>query len=201
MGSNYATQVPAERLAQLLDLTPRRLQQLAAEGVIPKTDRNRYELVDSVRGYIRYLRDRAFGPEVQDGPNDNFAKQRARLTRSRADTEELKARQLLGELVPAAQIEAAWSAVTDIMRTRLLAIPAKTAARIGMARNAVEAQAIIRTEINEALSELANVTLAVIAGGHTPDAGADRDDDPAPTGAAAEPDGGAVGRPEAIPLR
>jgi len=200
MAANYATTVPSERLALLLDLTPRRLQQLAAEGVIPKTDRNRYDLVESVRGYVRYLRDRAFGPELRDSP-DSFATQRARLTRARANAEELKARQLAGELIPAADIEAAWGAVTEVMRTRLLAIPSKVAARIGMARNAVEAQAIIRAEITEALTELANVTFAADAAEHAPDAGADRDDDPAPDSAAAEPDRGAMGGSEAATLR
>lgn len=189
MPANYATQVPADRLCKLLDLGIRRLQQLADEGIIKKSDRGRYDLVESVRGYVKFLRDRTLGP---DQAANTYAEQRARLTRARADEEELKARQLAGELIPAAQLENAWGAVVDVMRLRLLAIPAKVAARIGMARNAVEAQQIIRAEIHDALTELTkvNVTVAIDPTAAIPDDDAsddraDRGGDAAPAGPAA----------------
>ncbi|KTS12886.1 hypothetical protein NS228_25185 [Methylobacterium indicum] len=43
--------------ALLLKLTPRRLQQLAAEGVIPKAARGRYPLAGLIQGYAGYLQD------------------------------------------------------------------------------------------------------------------------------------------------
>src|SRR4030065_330688 len=52
---------PVAVISKLLDLTPRRVQHLANEGVIPRAEKGRYELVPAVRGYIRYLRDRAVG--------------------------------------------------------------------------------------------------------------------------------------------
>jgi len=54
---------PVNVIAKLLDLTPRRVQHLANEGVIPRAEKGRYELVSAVRGYIRYLRDRAMGKD------------------------------------------------------------------------------------------------------------------------------------------
>ena len=51
-----ATQ-PIGVIARLLDLSERRVQQLSREGVIPKAERGQYDLVGSVRGYVRYLRD------------------------------------------------------------------------------------------------------------------------------------------------
>lgn len=45
---------PIESLAKLLDLTPRRVQQLAKEGVIPKpATRGQYDIIPSVVAYIR----------------------------------------------------------------------------------------------------------------------------------------------------
>jgi phage terminase Nu1 subunit (DNA packaging protein) len=46
-----------QTIASLLQLTPRRLQQLAKEGYIEVDDRGRYPLVGAVRGYIRYLKE------------------------------------------------------------------------------------------------------------------------------------------------
>ena len=51
-----ATQ-PIGVIAKLLDLSERRVQQLSREGVIPKAERGQYDLIGSVRGYVRYLRD------------------------------------------------------------------------------------------------------------------------------------------------
>src|SRR5918997_5815277 len=92
---------PAETIARLLDLTPRRVQQLVAEGVIPRAERGRYEVVPVVRAYVRYLRERAMASEVGQ---DAFAQHRARLTKARADMAELEHAQMLRDLVPAAQV-------------------------------------------------------------------------------------------------
>ena len=45
-------------MAKLLLLTPRRLQQLVTEGVVPKVERGRYELAPVIQAYIHYLRER-----------------------------------------------------------------------------------------------------------------------------------------------
>lgn len=43
-------------LAFLLDVTPRRVQQLVAEGVIPKADRGRFDLAAAVRAHCAHQR-------------------------------------------------------------------------------------------------------------------------------------------------
>ena len=54
-GSGHTCSVA--ELGELLDLSPRRLQQLAKEGIIPKDVRGRYDLAGAVHGYSRYLQD------------------------------------------------------------------------------------------------------------------------------------------------
>ena len=55
------------RMAKLVDLSPRRLQQLVQEGVIPKCEaRGRYNPVAVTQSYIRFLRDRVQSPELSD---------------------------------------------------------------------------------------------------------------------------------------
>ncbi len=46
-----ATTHPVETIAKLLILTERRVQQLAREGILPKAEHGRYELVPVVQAY------------------------------------------------------------------------------------------------------------------------------------------------------
>ena len=99
-----ATQ-PIGVIAKLLDLSERRVQQLSREGVIPKAERGQYDLIGSVRGYVRYLRDQA--QKAQAGAPD-YAAERARFIRARADLAEMEAEEKRRSLIAADQIEAAW---------------------------------------------------------------------------------------------
>ena len=92
---------PVTTIAKLLILTPRWVQHLAREGVIPKSERGRYELVPAVQGYIRYLRDRAIGADLPDGGGDH----KIRLLKARADIAEYEAERMAGELAPVDEVE------------------------------------------------------------------------------------------------
>ena len=118
-----ATQ-PIAVIAKLLDLSERRVQQLSREGVIPRAERGQYDLVGSVRGYVRYLRDQA--AKAQAGAPD-YASERARFIRARADLAEMEAEERRGALIAAEEVEAAWIAVLALLRTRLLALPDRLA--------------------------------------------------------------------------
>ena len=76
-----ATSYPVSTIAKLFGLTERRVQQLAQEGIIPKPEKNQYELVGSVRSYIDYLQQRAFGKGAV--PQDTHL-ERARLLKAQA---------------------------------------------------------------------------------------------------------------------
>jgi phage terminase Nu1 subunit (DNA packaging protein) len=114
-----ATQ-PIGVIAKLLDLSDRRVQQLSREGVIPKAERGQYDLIGSVRGYVRYLRDQAL--KAQAGAPD-YAAERARFIRARADLAEMEAEEKRGSLLAADQVETASISVLARIRTRLLALP------------------------------------------------------------------------------
>ena len=63
---------PVSTIAKLLILTERQVQSLAKQGVLPKTERARYELVPVVQAYIRYLRERAMGGAVGGTEDDRI---------------------------------------------------------------------------------------------------------------------------------
>jgi phage terminase Nu1 subunit (DNA packaging protein) len=180
-----ASLISVDVLARLFELSPRRIQQLADDGVIPRVERGRYELVGAVRGYIKHLREKAFAGDLGA---DAYSTQRARLTKARADMAELEQRQLAKELIPADDIEAAWSAVTLALRARLLSIPTKAVPRLLAAKDAVQISEILRDQISEALDDLANVRVEVTTPVRTPDAGASDDLGDEAFAAAAEAD-------------
>jgi phage terminase Nu1 subunit (DNA packaging protein) len=146
-----ATQ-PIGVIAKLLDLSERRVQQLSREGVIPKAERGQYDLIGSVRGYVRYLRDQA--QKAQAGAPD-YAAERARFIRARADLAEMDAEEKRRSLIAADQIEAAWIAVLALLRTRLLALPDRLAPQAFDQPTVGDIRNLIRAAIREVLDDLA----------------------------------------------
>ncbi|MCR9140028.1 MAG: terminase small subunit, Nu1 [Alphaproteobacteria bacterium] len=146
-----ATQ-PIGVIARLLDLSERRIQQLSREGVIPKAERGQYDLIGSVQGYVRYLRDQAL--KAQAGAPD-YAAERARFIRARADLAEMEAEEKRRSLIAAEQIEAAWIAVLALLRTRLLALPDRLAPQAFEQSTVGDTRNLIRAAIREVLDDLA----------------------------------------------
>jgi len=146
-----ATQ-PIGVIARLLDLSERRVQQLSREGVIPKAERGQYDLIGSVRGYVRYLCDQAL--KAQAGAPD-YAAERARFIRARADLAEMEAEEKRRSLIAADQIEAAWIAVLALLRTRLLALPDRLAPQAFEQSTVGDTRNLIRAAIREVLDDLA----------------------------------------------
>jgi len=153
-----AATVPIDTLCKLLDLTPQRINQLAREGIIPKVERGRYELVPVVRAYIQYLR---MGNLKRDLPEDDYTTHRMRLTRARADIMEMEKAQMEEKLIPAGDIESAWIEVVANMRAKILSLPTKVAPELFAAESLSEVKAILKEQIFEALTELENVEIHV----------------------------------------
>ena len=147
-----AASQPIGVIAKLLDLSERRVQQLSREGVIPKAERGQYDLIGSVRGYVRYLRDQAV--RAQAGAPD-YAAERARFIRARADLAEMEAEEKRLSLIAADQIEAAWIAVLALLRTRLLALPDRLAPQAFDQSTVGDTRNLIRAAIREVLDDLA----------------------------------------------
>jgi len=190
-----ATQ-PIGVIARLLDLSERRVQQLSREGVIPKAERGQYDLIGSVRGYVRYLRDQAL--KAQAGAPD-YAAERARFIRARADLAEMEAEEKRRSLIAADQIEAAWIAVLALLRTRLLALPDRLAPQAFEQSTVGDTRNLIRAAIREVLDDLAQPDIELeadidLAGVSDPEA--DGGESTGGSEAAAGPDHQRLGRPK-----
>ncbi len=138
-----------ETIAKLLDLSTRRVQQLVKDGVIPKTEKGRYELAPCVRGYIAYLRDRNIGAGIV-----SLDEARMRKTVAEAQLSELQLEKERGSVLDVEQIEKLWSGIVSATRQRILSIPAKLAPIVAVEEKPATCKAIIEEQIIEALHEI-----------------------------------------------
>jgi len=152
------TTFPLDFISKLLDLTPRRVQQLSSEGVIPKAERGRYELVPAIQGYIRYLKERSI---KADTSGDDYNAHRTRLTKARADLAEMEKEQIREQLIPAGDVERAWIDVSQNMRQKLLAFPQRVAPEVYAAEKLIEVKSILKDNIYDALKEISEVEVKV----------------------------------------
>ena len=99
-------QLPVDVIARVLDLTPRRVQQLVDEGWIPKAKHGQYPLVPSVRGYLRYLKS---GRTLQE--------EHLRVTQLRREALEMRLEKMRGKVVSVAVARKAMVNLEKRLRT------------------------------------------------------------------------------------
>lgn len=150
-----------EIMAKLFELDPRRVQQLAKEGVLPAASQRPYkfDLLPTVKAYIRYLRDRANGKEAKtaDTVKAEADKLRAEadLKQSKAKIAELQLKELEGKMHRSEDVEALTNDLVYTARSMIMALPGRLAMDVVQAGSASEASALIRTECYKILDELA----------------------------------------------
>ena len=150
-----------EIMAKLFELDPRRVQQLAKEGVLPAESQRPYkfDLLPTVKAYIRYLRDRANGKEAKtaDTVKAEADKLRAEadLKQSKAKIAELQLKELEGKMHRSEDVEAMTNDLVYTARSMIMALPGRLAMDVVQAGSANEASALIRAECYKILNELA----------------------------------------------
>ncbi len=106
----------AVQMSDWLGVTPRRLQQMAADGTISKPKaRGEYSVEETVRGYVRFLQKTA-----EEGGSKQMHDERLRglkLTNDRAEREELKNQ---GDLVPIKFAADILEALVQVSRTKIV---------------------------------------------------------------------------------
>jgi hypothetical protein len=102
---------PARIIARLLNITERRLQQMAREGIIPKAARGQYPLAGCVRAYITFLQNQG-----QPGPaNPENLSPFLKRAHYQAELDKLKLEHERGELIPRIEVEQEMAALMKIV--------------------------------------------------------------------------------------
>ena len=148
-------------IGELFDLSERRVQQLAKEGVLPaaSTRPYKFDLFLTVKAYIRYLSDKANGKEAKtaDTAKAEADKLRAEadLKQSKAKIAEMQLKELEGKMHRSEDVEAMTNDLVYAIRSMIMALPGRLAMDVVQTESASEASALIRTECYKILDELA----------------------------------------------
>lgn len=153
--------VKVAEVAKTLDMTPQWVRDLTKKGVL-KTRTvalgERYFLPETIKAYVNYLRELA---NSKSKPVDT-AKAEADKLRAEADLKQSKARiaemqlkELEGKMHRSEDVEAMTNDFVYTVRGMIMALPGRLAMDVAQAASAAEASALIRSECNKILNELA----------------------------------------------
>lgn len=148
----------SEICPSFLPITERRYRQLSDDGIVPKPDKGMVDLMPAIKGYIDYQDRRLKG----EG-HASHADEKARLTRLSADKKELDLQRARGELIPTDDAMSLWSGVVTLIKSRLDALPRKTAPLLFGCEKIAELQDVLEKEIDSVERELSEPDLAAIA--------------------------------------
>ena len=144
-----------KQLGELLELTPRRVQQLATEGVFPKIDRGRYPLVECVRAYIQYWQERAEG-RFTENELDQTRLQREQLEVRKRAVQVAKAE---GSVVTLEDHEEVIVKLLSSVRSVLLALPGSWGSRIIGIKDPVEGLEVMKRCADEIVEAVAYMSI------------------------------------------
>lgn len=89
----------ANFFARLFGVTERRIQILAKEGVLPKTGRGEYPLLQTVKAYVAFLQERVRGHDNQEAKH-SYQEEKIKLTRAQREKIDIEIDKMTGELIP-----------------------------------------------------------------------------------------------------
>jgi phage terminase Nu1 subunit (DNA packaging protein) len=147
--------VGVQKVAYALNVTVRRVQQLANEGMPHGAKRGQYDLAACMVWYIRYLQKAL---ERRDGSGDQAGAslriERQRLVKAQADREELELARARGELIPVEMYQERMAGHIVAAKQRILALPSRISHQLeGENRNVIKQK--LDTALRGALTALA----------------------------------------------
>jgi len=146
--------VNADVMTEIMDCTPQMLTALKKEDILVQPKYGSYDLVVSLRNYLKKLKNKASAQTVE-GVLD-FHEEKARLTKMQADKAEMEVMEMSGELVRVEDVLSDWQSILMDCKGKLLAIPSKVATLVADMDDPAEAQQLVDEHIREALEELAD---------------------------------------------
>lgn len=144
--------VNAAELGRILGISRASIANLATDGILPRASRGEFNLPAAVQAYLRHKLVKAGDADVA---GKSLVSERSRLARLKADACEREAKLESGELVPSADIDAAWLAVAGVIRSRILLVPTRAAPRVVGMTVAAEIKALLQKELHAALANIA----------------------------------------------
>ena len=145
-----------EQVANVLNMTPQMVNRHVKDHGMPRISRGEYDLVKCVHWYIAY-KDQQI-KEARSG-TETESQARQRLIVASADLRELELAQACGDLIEIDVAQMVWQRVAASFRNKMLLLPTKLAGQVITCKDPNEAQALLETEIQEALHDLSETKI------------------------------------------
>ena len=153
-----------EDLANLFALSPQWINDLTRNGVLKKRDTpagKRYNVVESTRSYVQYLREKAAGRDSKGIPESKELEKfeaEVRIKQAKAQIAELEAQELQGIMHRSEDVAALTEDLLYTIRDSLMALPGRLAVDAAGAKTAAEAAEIVKREVYLAMQDLSSYT-------------------------------------------
>lgn len=145
------TIVSTQELSKVIGISTRHINRLDDEGVFKKIGRGQYRLCESVQTYIEnYIR-----PKDDEKSGISYNDEKALLTKAQREKAEIELAELREEIYRSDYIIPILQELLLGVRNRLLAIPQRCAPQVMAADELIDVQEIVKREIYDALTELA----------------------------------------------
>ena len=144
-------------VALACNLTVRRVQQLAKEGILPRVAPGVYEKDACTLAYVRYLQAALVARSTMDGAGkiSSMNQQRLRLLEVEVRSEELALAKASGEVLSVADHEAVVADLVRMTRAVFAAVGSRVASQLVDGMNRADRQAVIDAGNRGALMQLA----------------------------------------------
>lgn len=162
--------VKVEIIAQFFGVSVRRVQQLTQEGII-KTDATpegrRYNLVETLKTYIQYLSDKAYGKaksEKEAELREQKLEAEIALKDSQAELHKMKREIAAGKYIDVEEVSLDYQKFFVVFKKFALSIPARLVSMVSDKIEPIEARKVEA----ELLAEVKRMLKAFTVAGHTP---------------------------------
>ena len=173
--------VKVDVIASLFGVTVRRVQQLTQEGVIktePTADGRRYELIPTIKTYIQYLSDKAYGKSKSEkGAELKEQKLEAEiaLKESQGELHRMKREIAAGKYIDIEEVKMDYNKFFVIFKKFALSIPSRLVSMMADKLEPLEARKVEK-EFSEEVSRMLNAF--IVAGNVVPDTPGDKEGPP-----------------------
>lgn len=172
-----------EVLAELFNMSVRRVEQLSSEGVITSEKvqingkgKNKsktrtmtmYRLIPSINQYIKYLQDKVKGKGITDRElelKEQKLTAEIALKESQAELQKIKTEIAAGEYISIEDVKIDYSRFFNVLKRFILGIPSKVGGRVSGYVDPIEARAIEKDLDKEIKTMLTGFVVAGVVGG------------------------------------
>jgi len=98
---------------------------------------------------------------AEDEEGKNLVDHKLRYTAAKADTEEMRAAKMRGDLIPAKDVQVAWQEMSHMTRQRVLSVAPDATVQVRAAKTDAEGKELLQKSLTQALRSIASADISV----------------------------------------